>query len=218
MTRKNIGKEDEKDRQSETQQTVKESDNSKTAEKQAEEGFVGDKDEELLNPEISVKEKKKEKEQESDKSEKKEEDTEVKLAELQDKYLRLSAEFDNYRKRTLKERIELTKSAGENVLISFLPVMDDFDRAISLMETTSDCKAMKEGIELIYGKMKDFLKQNGIKEIDALDKDFDTDLHEAVTKIPAAEKKKKGKVVDVIQKGYYLNDKIIRYSKVVVGE
>ncbi len=218
MTRKNIGKEDEKDRQSEAQQTVKESDNSKTAEKQAEEGFVGDKDEELLNPEISVKEKKKEKEQESDKSEKKEEDTEVKLAELQDKYLRLSAEFDNYRKRTLKERIELTKSAGENVLISFLPVMDDFDRAISLMETTSDCKAMKEGIELIYGKMKDFLKQNGIKEIDALDKDFDTDLHEAVTKIPAAEKKKKGKVVDVIQKGYYLNDKIIRYSKVVVGE
>lgn len=218
MTRKNIGKEDEKDRQSETQQTVKESDNSKTAEKQTEEGFVGDKDEELLNPEISVKEKKKEKEQESDKSEKKEEDTEVKLAELQDKYLRLSAEFDNYRKRTLKERIELTKSAGENVLISFLPVMDDFDRAISLMETTSDCKAMKEGIELIYGKMKDFLKQNGIKEIDALDKDFDTDLHEAVTKIPVAEKKKKGKVVDVIQKGYYLNDKIIRYSKVVVGE
>ena len=96
--------------------------------------------------------------------------------------------------------------------------MDDFDRAISLIETTSDSKAMQEGVELIYAKMKDFLKQNGVKEIEALDKDFDTDLHEAVTKIPATEKKKKGKVVDVIQKGYYLNDKILRYAKVVVGE
>jgi len=218
MVKKNSGKEEGKDRQSETQQTVKEGDKSNNIEKKAEEGIDVDTYEELAEAESTGKDKKGKKQQESDKSEKKEEDAEVILAELQDKYLRLSAEFDNYRKRTLKERIELTKSAGENILLNLLPVMDDFDRAISLMETTSDCKAMKEGIELIYGKMKDFLKQNGIKEIDALDKDFDTDLHEAVTKIPAAEKKKKGKVVDVIQKGYYLNDKIIRYSKVVVGE
>ncbi|MBN1387795.1 MAG: nucleotide exchange factor GrpE [Bacteroidales bacterium] len=218
MVKKNIGKEEGKDRQSETQQTVKESDKGASARKKAEEDSVGDKDGELQEVGITEKEEHKEKEQVSDRSGEKEEDISVKLAELQDKYLRLSAEFDNYRKRTLKERIELIKSAGENILVSLLPVMDDFDRAVSLIETTSDCKAMEEGLKLIYGKMKDFLKQNGVKEIDALDKDFDTDLHEAVTKIPAAEKKKKGKVVDVIQKGYYLNDKIIRYAKVVVGE
>jgi len=218
MVKKNIGKEEGKDRQSEAQQAVKESDKSAATGKKAEEGFVGDKEEELLEDEIIVKDEQKEKEEVSDKNEEKEEDLNAKLAELQDKYLRLSAEFDNYRKRTLKERIELTKSAGENILVNLLPVMDDFDRAIGLIETTSDSKAMQEGVQLIYAKMKDFLKQNGVKEIEALDKEFDTDLHEAVTKIPAAEKKKKGKVVDVIQKGYYLNDKIIRYAKVVVGE
>ena len=218
MVKKNIGKEEGKDRQSEAQQAVKESDKSAATGKKAEEGFVGDKEEEILEDEIIVKDEQKEKEEVSDKNEEKEEDLNAKLAELQDKYLRLSAEFDNYRKRTLKERIELTKSAGENILVNLLPVMDDFDRAIGLIETTSDSKAMQEGVQLIYAKMKDFLKQNGVKEIEALDKEFDTDLHEAVTKIPAAEKKKKGKVVDVIQKGYYLNDKIIRYAKVVVGE
>ncbi len=218
MVKKNIGKEEDKDRQSEAQQTVKEGDKSAATGKKAEEGFVGDKEKELPEDEISAKDEQKEKEEVSDKNEGIEEDLNVKLAELQDKYLRLSAEFDNYRKRTLKERIELTKSAGENILFNLLPVMDDFDRAIGLIETTSDSKAMQEGVQLIYAKMKDFLKQNGVKEIEALDKEFDTDLHEAVTKIPAAEKKKKGKVVDVIQKGYYLNDKIIRYAKVVVGE
>lgn len=218
MVKKNIGKEEGKDRQPETQQAVKEGDKDTTAMDKTEEEFVGDKKVELEEEEISGKEEQKEKEEVSDKNEEKEEDLNAKLAELQDKYLRLSAEFDNYRKRTLKERIELTKSAGENILVNLLPVMDDFDRAVSLIETTSDSKAMQEGIELIYAKMKDFLKQNGVKEIEAMDKDFDTDLHEAVTKIPATEKKKKGKVVDVIQKGYYLNDKILRYAKVVVGE
>ncbi|MEA1887783.1 MAG: nucleotide exchange factor GrpE [Bacteroidota bacterium] len=218
MVKKNIGKEEGKDRQSKTQQAAKESDKGKTARKKAEEGSVGDKEEKIEESGSPGEEIKEEKEKESDRSEKKEDYIEVKLAELQDKYLRLSAEFDNYRKRTLRERIELTKSAGENILVSLLPVMDDFDRAMNLMETTPDCEAMKEGLKLIYGKMKDFLKQNDVKEIEAMDKDFDTDLHEAVTKIPASEEKKKGKVVDVIQKGYYLNDKIIRYSKVVVGE
>ncbi|HDZ41430.1 MAG TPA: nucleotide exchange factor GrpE [Bacteroidetes bacterium] len=218
MVKKNSGKKEEKDRQSEAQQTVKEDNKARPDIRQAEEEPVGEREKESNERESSQEAAELEKEEVADKSEKSGENLEAKLAELQDKYLRLSAEFDNYRKRTLRERIELTKSAGESILVKLLPVMDDFDRAMSLMENVSDCKAMKEGINLIYGKMKDFLKQNGVKEIEAMDKDFDTDLHEAVTKIPASEKKKKGKIVDVIQKGYYLNDKIIRYSKVVVGE
>ncbi len=149
---------------------------------------------------------------------KKNQSIEEKLAESQDKYLRLSAEFDNYRKRTLKEKMDLTKSAGESIMNNLLPVMDDFERALQVMEKAEDCNAMKEGIDLIYSKFSEFLKVNGIKEIDAIKEKFDTDLHEAITKIPAPEKKLKGKVVDVIQKGYYLNDKVIRYSKVVIGE
>jgi molecular chaperone GrpE len=140
------------------------------------------------------------------------------LAEQRDKYLRLSAEFDNYRKRTLKEKMDLTKTAGENLLVSLLPVMDDFDRAMKLMENATDCGAMKDGIDLIYSKFNDFLKQNGVKIIESDNCEFDTDLHEAITKIPAPEKRLKGKVVDTIQKGYYLHDKVIRYSKVVIGE
>ncbi|MFO7574313.1 MAG: nucleotide exchange factor GrpE [Bacteroidales bacterium] len=142
----------------------------------------------------------------------------VKLAEMQDKYLRLSAEFDNYRKRTLKEKIELTKTASESLLLNLLPVLDDFERGLTLMDSAADCKAMKEGIDLIYSKFRSFLEQNGVKEIEAVNKDFDVDMHDAVTKIPAPEKKLKGKVVDVIQKGYLLNEKVIRFSKVIVGE
>ena len=143
---------------------------------------------------------------------------EEKLAETQDKYIRLSAEFDNYRKRTLKEKMELTKTAGESLLTNILPVMDDFERALQVMESATDCKSMKDGIDLIYSKFQEFLKVNGVKEIKALNQVFNSDIHEALTKIPAPDKKHKGKVVDVIQKGYYLNDKIIRYSKVVIGE
>lgn len=149
---------------------------------------------------------------------KKEKSNELKIKELQDKYLRLSAEFDNYRKRTLREKIELTKSANENILLKLLPVMDDFDRAIQSMNETTDCIAMKEGIDLIYGKFKEFIQSNGVKEIDALHKSFDIDYHEAISKIPAPDKKLKGKIVDVVEKGYFLNDKVIRYSKVVIGE
>lgn len=143
---------------------------------------------------------------------------EAKLAEMQDRYLRLSAEFDNYRKRTLREKIELTKHAGENILVSLIPVMDDFERALKLMETAKDCAAMKEGIDLIYNKFSEFLKQNGIKEIESLNNEFNVDLHEAVTKIAVDDEAMKGKVVDVILKGYYLHEKVMRYSKVVVGE
>jgi len=143
---------------------------------------------------------------------------EEKLAEMQDKYLRLSAEFDNYRKRTLREKIELSKYASENLLLQILPLMDDFERAIAHMETPNDCKAVKEGIDLIYVKFSDFLKQNGISEVESLDCPFDLNLHDAVAKIPVDDEEKKGKVVEVIQKGYYLLDKVIRHSKVVVGE
>ena len=143
---------------------------------------------------------------------------EEKIKELTDKYLRLSAEFDNYRKRTLKEKIELTKSAGEELLKNILPVMDDFERGINTINNANDITAVKQGIELIYVKFRDFLNQNGVREIDAKDKVFNIDYHEAVTKIPAVKKALKGKVVDVIEKGYTLNDKVIRYSKVVIGE
>ncbi len=152
------------------------------------------------------------------KKENAEQELTAKLAEMQDKYLRLSAEFDNYRKRTLKEKMDITKTAGESVIISILPVIDDFERAIQSIESTSDIDSVKAGISLIYNKMADFLKQNGVKEIESFNADFDSDIHDAVTKIAAAEESMKGKVVDVIQKGYTLNEKIIRHPKVVVGE
>ena len=142
----------------------------------------------------------------------------AKLAEMQDRYLRLSAEFDNYRKRTLREKIELTRHAGENILINIIPVMDDFERALKVMDTASDSAAMKSGIELIYNKFRDFLVQNGIKEIEAVNNDFNVDLHDAISKVPASDESLKGKVVEVVQKGYYLHDKVLRHSKVVVGE
>ena len=146
------------------------------------------------------------------------EQLETKLSELSDKHLRLQAEFDNFRRRTLKEKADLVKSGGESVIITILPIIDDFERALESLKEVPDDDAGKQGTMLIYTKFKDFLKQNNVEEIDALNKDFDVDLHEAVTKIPAPEKKQIGKVVDVIQKGYMLNDKVIRFAKVVIGE
>ena len=146
------------------------------------------------------------------------ETTEQKLNESQDKYIRLSAEFDNYRKRTLKEKSDLLKSAGEETIIRILPVLDDFERAMNAMQTSKDIEAVKDGILLIYNKLKENLVQLGVKEIESLNLDFNTDLHEAITKIPVSQEDLKGKVVDVVQKGYYLNDKILRFSKVVIGE
>ncbi|MFO7934886.1 MAG: nucleotide exchange factor GrpE [Bacteroidales bacterium] len=143
---------------------------------------------------------------------------EEKLAELQDKYLRLTAEYDNFRKRTLKEKIELQKNANVELLSALLPVADDFDRALQSVDEAKSIEAVKEGLKLISAKFQAFLSQQGVKEIEAKNKEFDTDLHEAVTQIPAPDKKLKGKVLDVIQKGYFLNDKVLRYSKVVIGE
>jgi molecular chaperone GrpE len=143
---------------------------------------------------------------------------EEKLAEMQDRYVRLSAEFDNYRKRTLREKMDLSKYAGENLFLGIIPLMDDFERALKHMDTATDCIAMKDGIDIIYGKFSEFLKQNGVKEIEALNSNFNVDLHEAVAKVPVPEPERKGKVIDVVEKGYYLQDKILRFSKVVVGE
>lgn len=140
------------------------------------------------------------------------------LAVLNDKYLRLSAEFDNYRKRTLKEKAELLKSAGEDVLSRILPVVDNLERALDSMEKTDDVESLREGIRLIYQSFKDFLAQNGVQEIPCIHNDFNTDEQEAITKIPAPTKELQGKVIDCVQKGYTLNGKVIRFAKVVVGE
>lgn len=140
------------------------------------------------------------------------------LEEMKDKYLRLTAEFDNYRKRTLKEKADLIKFASEEVLKDLLPVIDDLDRALKVIETANDTNAVKEGILLIVNKFNDFLKAKGVKEIDAIGNELDTDLHEAITKIPVQDEAQKGKIVDVVQKGYMLHDKVMRFSKVVVGE
>ena len=142
---------------------------------------------------------------------------ETALEEERNKYLRLSADFDNYRKRTLKEKMDLTKLAGEEILTKMLPVLDDLERALNSVQETVDTEAIKEGIRLIYNKFSNYLSQQGIKEIEALHKDFDTDFHEAVSQTPAPDETLKGKVVDVIEKGYLLNGKVIRHSKVIIG-
>jgi molecular chaperone GrpE len=146
------------------------------------------------------------------------EDLTRKLTEMQDKYIRLSAEFDNYRKRTLREKIELSKAGGESVIISLLPVVDDFDRAVISMRDTDNCEAIRQGLELINAKLTAFLKQNGVSEIEAIHEQFNPDIHEAVTSIAVDDASLKGKVTEVILKGYTLNGKVIRFPKVVVGE
>lgn len=135
-----------------------------------------------------------------------------------DRYLRLSAEFDNFKKRTLKEKMELMRTAGEDIFLNILPVIDDFDRAIDSVEKAKDIEALKEGFKLINSKFIEFLKQRGVQEIEAKGTEFNTDIHMAVTKIPAPTPELKGKVVDVITKGYYLKEKVLRFSQVVVGD
>ena len=140
------------------------------------------------------------------------------IEEQKDKYLRLSAEFDNYRKRTMKEKAELILNGGEKSLSSILPVVDDFERAIKTMETATDVQAVKEGVELIYNKFMATLAQNGVKVIETKDQPLNTDYHEAIAVIPAPSEAQKGKILDCVQTGYTLNDKVIRHAKVVVGE
>ena len=140
------------------------------------------------------------------------------IEEQKDKYLRLSAEFDNYRKRTMKEKAELILNGGEKSLSSILPVVDDFERAIKTMETATDVQAVKEGVELIYKKFMATLAQNGVKVIETKDQPLNTDYHEAIAVIPAPSEAQKGKILDCVQTGYTLNDKVLRHAKVVVGE
>lgn len=143
---------------------------------------------------------------------------EEKMAEMQDRYLRLSAEFDNYRKRTLREKIEITKYASQDLILKILPIMDDFERALKHIDSSEGCEGIREGINLIYSKFSDFLKQEGVREIESLNCEFNVDLHDAVAKVQVDDEGKKGRIVDVVQKGYFLQDKVIRHSKVVVGE
>ncbi len=140
------------------------------------------------------------------------------IAELKDKHLRLIAEFDNFRRRTAKERVELTQTAGKDILQSLLVVLDDVNRAEKQMETTDDIAVLKEGISLVFNKFKAIMQSKGLKEMEAHNTEFNADLHEAITEIPAPNNKMVGKVMDVVEQGYYLNDKLIRHAKVVVGK
>lgn len=139
------------------------------------------------------------------------------VALANDKYLRLYAEFDNFRRRTIKERQELLQTAGLDVIVSLLPVLDDFDRAARHLENTTDVNAVKEGVGLIQQKLKNILGQKGLKEMQSIGTAFDPELHEAITNIPSPTDDMKGKVIDEVEKGYYLNDKVARHAKVVVG-
>ena len=146
-----------------------------------------------------------------------EEEYQSKVNELNDKYLRLYSEFDNFRKRTMKEKIDLSRTASEDIIKELLPVLDDFDRAIASMASTDNIDAIKEGEQLIHAKMKAIFASKGLKEIKSIGEDFNTDFHEAITSIPAPTEELKNKVVDEVQKGYTLHDKVIRFSKVITG-
>ena len=145
------------------------------------------------------------------------ENLKLQIEELNDRNLRLAAEFDNFRRRNAKERIEMIQTAGRDVITDLLEVVDDSERAQKQMETTDDIQQIKEGVQLVFTKLRNTLSAKGLKPIEALNKDFNVDLHEAITEIDAGEEMK-GKVVAEVQKGYYLNDKIIRFAKVVVGK
>ena len=155
---------------------------------------------------------------ESEKELSKEENLEQKYNELNDKYLRLYSDFDNYRKRTIKEKSEMISSAGAGVMKDLLTILDDFERAIASNEKSEDPDGLKEGFQLIYNKFNNILKAKGLEPMDSMGKTFDIEHHEAITNIPAPSKEEKGKVMDVVEKGYFLNEKVLRYAKVVVGQ
>ena len=152
--------------------------------------------------------------QEENKTEK----LQAELQEQKDKYIRLMAEFDNFRRRTAKERLELIQTAGKDVIVSLLDVLDDCDRAEKQIQASEDVNQIKEGVTLVFGKMRSALQSKGVKEMKSMHEEFDVEKHEAITELPAPTEELKGKVIDEVQKGYYLNDKIIRFAKVVVGK
>ena len=142
----------------------------------------------------------------------------LEVAELKDKFIRQAAEFDNFRKRNAKERLELIQTAGKDVIVSLLDVLDDSERAQKQLETAQDVTAIKEGVLLVFNKLRNVLQARGLKPMESIGRDFNPDIHEAITEVPAPQENLKGKVLDEVQKGYYLNDKIIRFAKVVVGK
>ncbi len=190
-------------------------------EKKNKEEEISTENQQSQTSEPNSKEKKKSKEESKKTEKEKIEDTITelgnKLAETNDKYLRLYSEFDNYRKRTSKERIELSKTASEEVIVSLLPVLDDFERALKAIEPNEQTTALREGVELIYNKMQGLLIQKGLKAMESIGNAFDPELHEAIAQMPAQDDESKGKIFDEVVKGYYLHDKVIRYAKVVVA-
>ncbi|HAI57318.1 MAG TPA: nucleotide exchange factor GrpE [Saprospirales bacterium] len=174
-------------------------------------------DKEVIKDEKDTKSKKKTKASKKDKLTDRIEELEQELSESKDKFLRLFAEFDNFKKRTAKERIDFRATAGMDALQAFLPVMDDFDRAKKVAENEDNNEEFSEGVKLVYQKLKSVLTSKGIKVMESTGETFDPELHEAITEIPAPTKDMKGKIIDTIEQGYYLNDKIIRYARVVVG-
>lgn len=188
--------------------------NSKKADKKSEETVVEEPNANKEETSAKKKEEKAKEEKAVDPTEK----LEAELNESKDKYLRLYSEFENFRRRTSKEKLDLVSTANEGLIQALLPVLDDFERAEKSMTDDADIKSVKEGLDLIYNKFKGILEQKGVKKIEA-DKgsDFDVEYHEAITQIPAPEEELKGKIVDVVEKGYQLNDKVIRFAKVVTG-
>ena len=144
--------------------------------------------------------------------------TKAELAEQKDKYLRLMAEFDNYKRRTAKERMELIQTAGKDVIVSLLDVLDDCDRAEKQLSISDDIAVQKEGVQLVFNKIRTTMQAKGLSPMESIGKDFDAELHEAITEVPVPDDKLKGKVIDEVTKGYLLNEKIIRFAKVVVGK
>lgn len=169
------------------------------------------------NGDTGQKKKKAEKSHHKEEKENGLEELQAKMDEVNDKYVRLAAEFDNYRRRTARERLDLISTAGEDIIKGMLPVLDDCERALQVLRESGSDKAAVEGTELIYNKLMSYLKGRGLSVIEAIGKELDTDFHEAVAQMPVQEAEKKNKIIDVIQPGYKLNDKVIRFAKVVVG-
>lgn len=176
-------------------------------------------EENLNEEELEQKEEQPIEEQEAKQELSPEEEAIAKYNEINDKYLRLYSDFENFRKRTQKEKLDLYKTAGEDIISAILPVIDDFERAQKAMKESDDIKGVKDGLKLVYNKLTSTLKQKGLEETkSAINKDFDIEYHEAITQIPAPSKKLVGKVIDEVEKGYQLNGKVIRFTKVVVGK
>lgn len=198
--------------------TKKEEVSSKKEEKDLQENEVVNQNEKEVVEENEEKQQESQEQEINETTEEKNEFDELqkKYNELNDKHLRLVAEYDNYRKRTLKEKMDIIKSGGEDVLKNILPVIDNFERALKSLDEASDFDALTEGVKLIYNNFIDFLKQRGVSEIEAMNLPLDTDLHEAIAQVPNEEQK--GKIIDVVEKGYKLNDKVLRFAKVVVAQ